>query len=86
MKGICEGIAPKKPEGMTQTPEMPNSVYLSAQFGGTVGFETFPSSVEYIRRAVSKEEAVELSEYLDCGVSCPPKIYNIIRKMAEAHK
>lgn len=68
---------------MTQETEMPKALVICgvSEFG-----RLSETTTEYIRRAVSKEEAGELAEYLDCGVACPPKIFDIIRKMAEAHK
>lgn len=84
---------------MTQENEMPNSVFLSPGLGGIVGFEQFPTSTEYIRRAVTKEEAGYILEDMPEKGSAEmehhfairlkgwyAKNKTTIRKMAEAHK
>ena len=34
---------------MTHDNQMPEEIYLSPQFGGTVGFEPFPGGFKYVR-------------------------------------
>lgn len=47
---------------MTTENEMPDEIYLSSQFGGTVGFEPFPSGIKYTRADIHEQRVAELLE------------------------
>lgn len=45
---------------MTPTTELPDSIYLSKQWGGIVGFEPFAGGIEYTRKDKADAEIARL--------------------------